>query len=155
MQPLCVPYSATYSTIQTQCVLVFTALKKHYDHGNSYLKEHLIEVALLQFHKFSPLSLWQETWKYAGRGCTGTESTISLSEDSRESTNSHSNGSLSKRILQAHPHSDTLPPKRTCLLIVPLPFGATFFQTTTLHSLAPKLVRRFIMSYHNVKIHSV
>lgn len=32
---------------------------------------------------------------------------------------------------QSHPHSDMLPPIRPHLLIVPLPMGAIFFQTTT------------------------
>lgn len=38
---------------------------------------------------------------------------------------------LSTGDLRAHPHSDTLPPTRPRLLIVPLPMGAIFFQTTT------------------------
>ena len=57
---------------------------------------------------------------------------------SRKLTDCHTEGSLSKRDLKACLHSDTLPPTRPHLLIVPLPIGDIFIQTATLHSLAPK-----------------
>ena len=48
---------------------------------------------------------------------------------SRKSIKSHTEGSLNKRDLKAHLHSDTLPPTRS--LIMSFPLGAIFFQTTT------------------------
>ena len=52
-------------------------MKRHHDHGNSYKRKHLIG-AVLQFQRFSPLSLWQEAWQYPGRhGAGGAESSTS------------------------------------------------------------------------------
>jgi hypothetical protein len=45
------------------------AVKRHYDHRDSYEEKHLIGTGL-HFQRFSPLS-WKETWWHAGRHGTG------------------------------------------------------------------------------------
>lgn len=42
----------------------------------------------------------------------------------------HTDPSLRKGHLGAHPHSDRLPPTKPHPLVVPLPIGAIFFQIT-------------------------
>jgi hypothetical protein len=41
-------------------VRVSIAVNRHHDHGNSYKGQYIIGAGLL-VHRFSPLSLWQET----------------------------------------------------------------------------------------------
>ena len=43
------------------CLRVSITMKRHHDHGNSYMK-HLIGVTRLQFQRFSPLSSGQGAW---------------------------------------------------------------------------------------------
>ena len=56
--------------------LVFIAVKRHHDQGNSYKGKHLTEASL---QRFSPLSSWWETWQSAGRHSAGERAQSSTS----------------------------------------------------------------------------
>ena len=88
-----------------------------------------------QCQRFSSLSSW---WDTAGHGSVQADMVpekelrvLRLNPQAMGSGLCHTRCSLSIRDLKACPHSDTLPPTRPHLLIVPLPLGAIFFQTST------------------------
>jgi hypothetical protein len=48
------------------CLRISIAVKTHYDQGNSYKGQRLIETGLLVL-RFNPLSSWWEAWQHPGR----------------------------------------------------------------------------------------
>ena len=110
-------------------------MKGHPDHGNSYKRKHLIELAL-QFQRFSPLSSWRGKTACRQLWCwEGTESSTSWSEGNRKKWPvDHTECSLSKGDLKAHPHSDTLPPTRPHLHLPVVPFFMNLWGPITFRS---------------------
>jgi hypothetical protein len=113
--PLLVPTSAL--------ARVSIVVKRHHDQCNSFKGQYVIGAGI-EFQGFNPLSLWQETWQHPGRNDNGgTESSTSCSEGKQEDCHPQA---AKKKLSQSLPHSDTLPPTRPHLLIVPLPGPSIF-----------------------------
>ena len=105
-------------------VRVPIAMKRHQDHGNSYKGKYLVGVA----YSFRGLVRYCLGRKH-GRHKAGRELVVlHLDLQTAEETVCHTECSLSKRDLKAHFHSDTFPPTRSHLLIVPLPMGPFSFK---------------------------
>ena len=97
-------------------------MKRHHDHGNSYnIKKILLGLAYS----------FRDSVHYHGgkHGCVLEEPRIDLkaAEGGLCAMLRHSLGTGN---LKALPHSDTLPPSRSHLIIVPLPMGQAFKHMT-------------------------
>jgi hypothetical protein len=93
-------------------VRVSIAVKRHHDQGSYYKDQHLIGAGL-QVLRFNPLSSRYEARQHLSRhGAGRAESSTSSSKGSSRQLGERS---------QNLPLSDTLPPTRSHLLIVPLP----------------------------------
>lgn len=119
-------------------VRVSIAVKRHYDHGNSYKGKHLI-----QFQRFSPLSSWQQACHPGGRH--GNRGVLHQKARRRLSSTGFLEETIfctgkNLRDLIVHLHSDTLLPTRPHLIVQFLwpriqtheSLRATPIQTTTL-----------------------
>ena len=96
---------------------VSMAVKKQHDHGNSYKEKHLIEVADCSSEVQSIVIMagnmiaCRQTWMVLS---------VYILIRRQQELNCNSVSSLCTGKLKAHPYSDTLPPTKPCLLIVPL-----------------------------------
>jgi hypothetical protein len=91
-------------------VMVFIAVNRHYDQGNSYKVQHSIK-ADLQVQRFSPLLSWQEAWQAAGRrGAGGTESSTSHSEGKQKIVSQAARGRVSIKLQQYTSSNKATPP---------------------------------------------
>jgi hypothetical protein len=109
-----------------ECLKVSLAMKRHHDHSNSYKGKHLIWTGLQFRCLIHYLSSWQKAWQHAGIHSAGevAESFTSWSIGSR--SDCHTRPCSSIWDLKACLYSDTLPPTRSHLLIVPLPIPQAF-----------------------------
>ena len=110
-------------------VMLFTSGKKCHDYSNSHKRKHFIGGSI-GLQRFSPLSSWQEAWRFAGRlGAGGAQISTSSSAGKRKWIECHSEHSLSEGDLKVHPivthfSSKVTPaPTRPCLRIVLLPMS--------------------------------
>ena len=83
-------------------------MKRYHDQGNSYKGKHFIRSGL-QSQRFSPLSSWPEAWPSEGDCLLKTARRLEF----------HTGWSLGIGDLKAQPHSDTLPPTRPHLQVMP------------------------------------
>jgi hypothetical protein len=95
--------------------LTFIAVKRHHNHGNSYkLRLAYSFRCLVHYHggQYGGMQADMVLEKLLRDPCLGLQAAAG--------GHSHSGHSLSIGDLKAHLHSDTLPPTRPQLLIVPL-----------------------------------
>ena len=111
-------------------------MERHHHHRNSY-KEKIDWGGSLTVSEVQSTIIMTESMAVGVLAVMVPELRVLHLAGNRKSTGSHTEGSLSKRDLKAHPHNDILPPTRSHLLIGPLPLGVISFQTT-FHSLTLK-----------------
>ena len=112
---------------------VFIAVKRHNDQGNSYKGKHLIG-ASLQVQRFSPL-LSRKAHGIFQAGMALEKELRVLHLVSKGITRRLTSRQLG-RVSQSYPHSDTLPPTRPHLLILPLP-GSGIYKPPHLPKVSP------------------
>ena len=98
-------------------VRVSIAVKRHYDHGNSYKGKHLIGAGLW-FQRFSPLSSWWGAWQHVGRHGAGKVAESSTSWPTGSKRRLWATLSIVWAYETSKPasHSDTPPPTKSYLL---------------------------------------
>ena len=143
-------------------VLVWIAVKRHHDQGNSYEGKHFTGAGL-QFQRFSPLSSWWEAWRCAGRH--GAEMRV-LHLDLKAVRRLTSTGNQKEALFctgwclsTRRPQS---PPTQWCtssnkatpisirphLLIVPLPMGHSYSN----HHITLRGTQRLFQTYESMEV---
>ena len=106
-----------------------TLIKKAFNWGGSLTVSEVQSTIIMVGSMAARRQTWCWSRKWYILQATGSQLTVILSGTWRKD-------------LKARPHSDTLPSTRPHLLIVPLPLGAVFFQTTarTIRKCAEKAI---------------
>lgn len=109
------------------CVRIFVAVKRHYNHNNSY-KENIYSGWLPYRSRGQSIIVM----KYGGRKADMMlQLRVLYLAGYRKSTNHRTVKNLSKRDLIVCPNSNTLLPTKPHILIVSLPLEAIYFENTT------------------------